>query len=91
VAPSSKRNRSVVKIENSACATEFFGCITMSHPAEISRRCLRTTSRMRRRMRLRTTAFPMAFLMLKPKRDCGRSFAQKKTVKWELERRLPAR
>ena len=29
--------------------------------------------------------------MLKPKRLCGSSLARKKTVKWELERRFPAR
>jgi len=63
----------------------------MSHPAGISGRWLRTISRIRRRMRLRTTAPPSAFLMLKPKRVCGKVLARKKTVKWELERRLPAR
>jgi len=63
----------------------------MSHPFGISCRHPRTTSRMRRRMRLRTTALPSAFLMLNPKRVCGNSFGRKKTVKWELERRFPAR
>jgi hypothetical protein len=29
--------------------------------------------------------------MLKPNRLCGSSLARKKTVKWELERRFPAR
>ena len=42
-------------------------------------------------MRLRTTAPPKAFLMLKPKRLAGCPLARTKTVKWELERRLPAR
>ena len=42
-------------------------------------------------MRLRTTAPPSAFLMLKPKRLNGSSLARRKTVKWELERRFPAR
>jgi hypothetical protein len=42
-------------------------------------------------MRLRTTAPPSAFLMLNPNRLCGNWFARKKTVKWELERRLPVR
>jgi hypothetical protein len=42
-------------------------------------------------MRLRTTAPPSAFLMLKPKRLSGNWFARKKTVKWEFERRLPVR
>src|SRR5216684_1449439 len=65
--------------------------MTMSHPEGISSRWQRTTSRRRRRIRLRTTAPPRAFLMLKPKRLCGSSLARKKTVKWELERRFPAR
>jgi hypothetical protein len=63
----------------------------MSHPADISRRWQRTISRTRRRMRLRTTAPPSAFLMLNPKRLCGSWFARRKTVKWEFERRFPAR
>jgi len=42
-------------------------------------------------MRLRTTAPPKAFLMLNPKRLIGCPLARTKTVKWELERRLPAR
>ena len=42
-------------------------------------------------MRLRTTAPPKAFLMLNPKRLAGCPLARTKTVKWELERRLPAR
>jgi hypothetical protein len=63
----------------------------MSHPAGISDSWQRTISRTRRRMRLRTTAPPSAFLMLKPKRLCGSWFARKKTVKWELERRFPVR
>jgi hypothetical protein len=40
---------------------------------------------------LRTTAPPKAFLMLNPKRLIGCPLARTKTVKWELERRLPAR
>jgi hypothetical protein len=63
----------------------------MSHPAAISRRWQRTISRTRRRMRLRTTAPPSAFLMLNPNLLCGSSFARRKTVKWEFERRFPAR
>ncbi len=51
----------------------------------------RTISRRRRRMRLRTTAPPSAFFMLKPKRVTGNALARKKTVKWELDRRFPAR
>jgi len=42
-------------------------------------------------MRLRTTAPPKAFLMLNPKRLSGCPLARTKTMKWELERRLPAR
>jgi len=42
-------------------------------------------------MRLRSTAPPKAFLMLNPKRLFGCPLARTKTVKWELERRLPAR
>jgi hypothetical protein len=87
----SSRNKSAVSARNSARATELFGCMTMSHPAGISSRWQRTTSRRRRRIRLRTTAPPRAFLMLKPKRLSGSSLARKKTVKWELERRFPAR
>ena len=63
----------------------------MSHPAAISRRWQRTISRTRRRMRLRTTAPPSAFLMLNPNRLCGNSFARRKIVKREFERRFPAR
>jgi hypothetical protein len=87
----SSRNKSAVSAANSARATVLFGCKTMSHPAGISSRWQRTISRRRRRIRLRTTAPPSAFLMLKPKRLCGSSLARKKTVKWELERRFPAR
>ena len=87
----SKRSKSAVSAANSARATELFGCMTMSHPAAISSRWQRTISRKRRRIRLRTTAPPRAFLILKPKRLCGCSLARKKTVKWELERLFPAR
>jgi hypothetical protein len=62
----------------------------MSHPVGISCRWLRTISRNRRRMRLRTTAPPKAFLMLKPKRFKASSLGRTKTVKWLLETRLPA-
>src|SRR5580704_13698550 len=65
--------------------------MTMSHPELISCRWQRTISRRRRRMRLRTTAPPKAFLMLNPKRLIGCPLVRTKTVKWELERRLPAR
>src|ERR1700756_3988938 len=65
--------------------------MTMSHPEVISCRWQRTISRRRRRMRLRTTAPPKALLMLNPKRLIGCPLARTNTVKWELERRLPAR
>jgi hypothetical protein len=42
-------------------------------------------------MRLRTTAPPSAFLMLNPKRLNGSPLERKNSVKWELERRFPAR
>jgi len=87
----SSRRKSAASAAKGAFATELFGCMTMSHPAGNSSRCSRAISRRRRRIRLRTTAPPRAFLMLKPKRLCGRLFAFRKTVKWELERRLPAR
>src|SRR5260370_26535110 len=87
----SRRNKSAVSAANGARATELFGCMTMSHPAGISSLWQRTTSRRRRRIRLRNTAPPRAFLMLKPKRLCGSSLARKKTVNWEFERRFPAR
>src|SRR5258708_6397870 len=89
--PFSSRNRSAVSAANGARATKLFGCMTMSHPAGISSRWQRTTSRRRRRIPLRTTAPPRASLLLKPKRLPGSSLARKKTVKWELERRFPAR
>src|SRR5215831_14333545 len=63
----------------------------MSHPVGISCRWQRTISRIRRRMRLRTTAPPNVFLMLNPNRLIGCPLARTNTVKWELERRLPER
>ena len=63
----------------------------MSHPVGISCRWQRTISRNRLRMRLRTTAPPSAFLILKPKRLRANSLRRTKTVKWELEKRFPAR
>ncbi len=41
-------------------------------------------------MRLRTTAPPNAFFMLKPKRFKASSLERTKTVKWLLEERFPA-
>jgi hypothetical protein len=63
----------------------------MSHPAGISWRWQRTISRNLRRMRLRTTAPPNAFLMLKPNRLRASSFERRKTVKWVLVWRFPLR
>ena len=44
--------------------------MTKSHPEGISELFRRRISRMRRRTRLRTTAFPTAFFTLDPKRLC---------------------
>src|SRR5258708_32111130 len=82
---------SAVSVANGARTTALFGCMTMSHPAGISRRWQRTISRMRRRIRLRTTAPPSAFLMLKPKRLSGNWLAPRKTVNWQPQPRFPAR
>src|ERR1700722_1967197 len=62
------RKNSLVTTPNSARTTTFFRWITRSQPAPISSRCSRTISRTRRRMRLRTTAPPISFLMLNPNR-----------------------
>src|SRR5579884_927431 len=86
----SSRASSAASAAKGASATLLFGCMTMSHPVGISVRFSRTISRTRRRMRLRTTAPPSVLLMLKPNRLFGRSFAFRKTVKWELARRFPA-
>jgi hypothetical protein len=63
----------------------------MSHPGEISCRCNRTISRILRRMRLRFTAFPSAFLMLQPNRLASRPFERRKTANSRLDRRRPSR
>ena len=63
----------------------------MSHPGEISCRCSRTISRIRRRMRLRFTALPSAFLMLHPNRLSSRPLARRKTANSRLVRRRPSR
>jgi len=63
----------------------------MSHPGEISCRCSRTISRIRRRMRLRFTALPSAFLMLQPNRLSSRPLARRKTANSRLVRRRPSR
>jgi hypothetical protein len=54
-------------------------------------RCSLTISRNRRRIRLRTTAPPIAFLMLHPNRLRSRPLDRRKTVNSLLERRLPSR
>ena len=87
----SRRTSSSTSVAKSAVATALFGCITMSHPAGISCRRQRTISRSLRRMRLRTTAPPNAFLMLKPKRLRGSPFVRTKTAKCELGKRFPVR
>ena len=86
-----RRSRSCSSAAKGVLSTLLFGCMTMSHPAGISCRWQRTISRSRRRMRLRTTAPPKAFLMLKPKRLNASSLERTKTVKWVLEKRFPAR
>ena len=63
--------------------------MTMSHPSAISPRCNLNISRNRRRIRLRRTAFPTAFLMLQPNRLIWRSFGRRKTVNSRLVRRRP--
>src|SRR5579885_3092652 len=65
-------------------------CLSPDHLLEHAVLSSRTISRTRRRMRLRTTAPPSVLLMLKPNRLSGRSFAFRKTVKWDLARRFPA-
>src|SRR6266571_3134190 len=52
----------------------------MSHPGEISELLRRRISRMRRRIRLRSTAPPSAFFTLMPKRLRGPPLARKKTT-----------
>jgi hypothetical protein len=63
----------------------------MSHPVGISGVLSRRTSRMRRRIRLRTTAPPSAFFTLIPKRLRPVSFGRKKTTNCALERLRPLR
>jgi hypothetical protein len=63
----------------------------MSHPEAISCRCNLTTSRMRRRMRLRRTAPPSAFLTLQPNRLMFSPLARRNTVNSRPERRRPSR
>jgi hypothetical protein len=63
----------------------------MSHPVEISRRCNLNISRRRRRIRLRRTAFPNAFLMLQPNRLSSRPLGRTNIVNSRLLRRRPSR
>jgi hypothetical protein len=63
----------------------------MSHPAAISRRCNLKISRRRRRIRLRRTAFPSAFLMLQPNRLTSRPLGRTNSVNSRLLRRRPSR
>src|SRR5580658_309453 len=63
----------------------------MSHPGEISCRCSLRISRSRRRMRLRRTALPSAFLMLQPNRLRSSPLGRTKIVNSRLERRRPSR
>jgi len=65
--------------------------MTISHPEGISDWLRRRISRMRRLMRLRTTAPPRAFFTLIPKRLCSPPFERKKTINCWLERRWPPR
>ena len=88
----SKASNSVSSFENSSVSTDRLGCITTSHPGRISSRCNRKTSRMRLRIRLRTTALPSAFLhahseavALEPVRP------QKNQKRLALDRRRPSR
>jgi|HubBroStandDraft_1064217.scaffolds.fasta_scaffold03658_6 hypothetical protein len=76
--------------KNSAVAAELRGCMTMSHPWAISPRCNLRISRRRRRIRLRQTAFPSAFLMLHPNRLTSRPLGRRKTVSSRLVRRRPS-
>ena len=76
--------------KNSAVAAELRGCMTMSHPWAISSRCNLRISRRRRRIRLRRTAFPSAFLMLHPNRLTSRPLGRRKTVSSRLVRRRPS-
>ena len=63
----------------------------MSHPGAISCRCNLRISRSRRRMRLRWTAPPSAFLMLQPNRLISRPLGRRNIVNSRLVRRRPSR
>ena len=87
----SRRRSSASSDANRVRTTELRGCMTMSHPEGISQRSRRRISRMRRRIRLRTTAPPNAFFTLMPKRLCSFPLARKNTTNCWLERRWPPR
>jgi hypothetical protein len=63
----------------------------MSHPGAISCRCSLKISRRRRRIRLRRTALPSAFLMLQPNRLLSRPLGRRNNVNSRLLRRRPSR
>jgi hypothetical protein len=63
----------------------------MSHPGAISCRCNLKISRRRRRIRLRRTALPSAFLMLQPNRLLSRPLGRRNSVNSRLLRRRPSR
>ena len=69
------------------------GLMTISHRGPAPARARRTASRIRRRMRLRTTALPIALGTVKPKRApggrFGSSFSRQKAEKSEPENRMP--
>jgi len=87
----SKERSSSRSEANSARATEARGCTMMSHPDGISPLSRRRISRIRLRIRLRTTALPSARPTLIPKRLSPRPLALKNAVNWRLERLWPLR
>jgi hypothetical protein len=87
----SRRSNSSERSEKLACAEGPRGCMTMSHPEAISWRCWRRISRMRRRMRLRTTAPPRALRTLMPNRLRSSPLGRKKTTNGGQARRWPWR
>ena len=65
--------------------------MTKSHPGGISELFRLRISRMRRRIRLRSTAFPIAFFMLIPKRLCAAPLGRQNTTNCAEDRRFPPR
>jgi len=86
----SSRRKSAANASNDAFATELFGWMTMSHPRVTPPGAARNLTQAPPDSIAHNRA-TKSFLMLKPKRLCGRLFAFTKAVKWELERRFPAR